>query len=121
MGIIKAWHDRKIKVGEDWGKQISDNLEQADIILLLVSIDFINSEYCYDVELDRAIERHSAGEAVLIPAIIRSCMWKHTQFANIQAIPKDGRPVSLWSDRDDAFVNVAKAIKQKAEELLTSR
>lgn len=121
LGIIKDWHDRKIKPGEDWGKQISDNLEKADIILLLVSIDFINSAYCYDVELDRAIERHSAGEAVLIPIILRSCMWKHTQFATIQAVPKDGRPVALWDDKDEAFVSVAEAIKQKAEELMTSR
>ena len=121
LEIIKAWHDRMIKPGEDWGKKISENLEKADIILLLVSIDFINSSYCYDIELDRAIERHTAREAVVIPIIIRSCMWKSTPFGQIQAVPKDGRPVALWLDRDEAFVNVAEGIRQMAEELLNSR
>jgi hypothetical protein len=121
LEIIKAWHDRMLKPGEDWGKKISDSLEKADIVLLLVSIDFINSPYCYDIELDRAIERHTTGECVVIPVILRSCMWKSTPFGTIQAVPKDGRPVSLWPDRDDAFVNVAEGIKQTAEELLNSR
>jgi hypothetical protein len=121
LEIVRAWHDRMLKPGEDWGKKISDNLEKADIILLLVSIDFINSPYCYDIELDRAIERHTAGESVVIPVILRSCMWKSTPFGNIQAVPKDGRPVNLWADRDEAFVNVVEGIKQMAEELLSSR
>jgi hypothetical protein len=121
LEIISTWHDRMLKPGEDWGKKISDNLERADIILLLVSIDFINSPYCYDVELDRAIERHTNREAVVIPVILRSCMWKSTPFGAIQAVPRDGRPVSLWSDRDEAFVNVVEGIKQTAEELLNSR
>jgi len=121
LEIIKAWHDRMLKPGEDWGKKISDSLEKADIILLLVSIDFINSPYCYDIELDRAIERHTAGESVVIPVILRSCMWKSTPFAHIQAVPKDGRPVALWPDRDEALMNVAEGVKQIAEELLNSR
>jgi TIR domain len=121
LEIIKAWHDRMLKPGEDWGKKISDNLEKADIILLLVSIDFINSPYCYDIELDRAIERHTNGESVVIPVILRSCMWKSTPFGTIQAVPRDGRPVNLWNDRDEAFMNIAEGIKQMAEELLNSR
>lgn len=121
LEIIKAWNDRMLKPGEDWGKKISDNLEKADIILLLVSIDFINSPYCYDIELDRAIERHTNGESVVIPVILRSCMWKSTPFGSIQAVPKDGRPVNLWPDRDEAFMNIAEGIKQMAEELLNSR
>jgi hypothetical protein len=121
LEIIKAWNDRMLKPGEEWGRKISDNLEKADIILLLVSIDFINSPYCYDIELDRAIERHTDGECSVIPVILRSCMWKSTPFGTIQAVPKDGRPVSLWPDRDEAFVNVVEGIKQVAEELLNSR
>ena len=121
LQIVKAWHDRMLKPGEDWGKKISENLEKADIILLLVSIDFINSPYCYDIELERAIERHTNGESVVIPVILRSCMWKSTPFGKIQAVPKDGRPVNLWTDRDEALMNVAEGIKQMAEELLNSR
>ena len=81
-------------------------------------IDFINSEYCYDRELDRALERHDAEEAEVIPIILRPCMWQQTPFARIQSLPKDGQAVSLWPDRDAAFVNVAEGIRQVAKDLL---
>ena len=81
-------------------------------------IDFINSEYCYDRELDRALERHDAEEAKVIPIILRPCMWQQTPFARIQSLPKDGQAVSLWPDRDAAFVNVAEGIRQVAKDLL---
>jgi TIR domain len=121
LKLIEAWHDRKIKPGEEWDKSISVNLEKADIILLLISIDFINSPYCYDIELERAIERQAAKEAEVIPIILRNCMWQQTPFGKLQALPKDARPVSLWPDRDDALVNVADGIRQVAEQLLASR
>jgi hypothetical protein len=107
LKLIEAWHDRKIKPGEEWDKSISINLEKADIILLLISIDFINSSFCYDIELERAIERQATKEAEVIPIILRNCMWQQTSFGKLQALPKDARPVSLWADRDDALVNVA--------------
>lgn len=118
LQLIESWHDRKIKAGDEWDKSISSNLEQADVILLLVSIDFINSGYCYDIELERAMERHAAGEAVVIPIILRSCMWQQTPFAKLQAVPKDARAIALWPDRDEALVSVAEAIRQVAEERL---
>jgi TIR domain len=118
LQLIDTWHDRQIKAGEDWGKKISSNLEVADLIILIVSIDFINSNYCYDVELERALERHLAGEAVVIPLIARSCMWKTAPFANLQALPKDAKPISLWPDRDDALSAVAASIKDTVEAIL---
>jgi hypothetical protein len=121
MQLIETWHDRKIKPGEEWDKSISTILEKAHIILLLVSIDFINSPYCYDIELERAIERHSTNEAVVIPVILRSCMWKQTPFAKLQALPKDARAVSLWPDRDEALMAVADGIRQAAEQILASQ
>ena len=121
LGIIETWHDRMLKAGEDWNKQISGNLEVADLIILMVSIDFINSAYCYDVELEKALERHSSGEALVIPVIARSCMWKTTPFASIQAVPKDGRPIALFQDRDDALTSVAESIREAAEALLARR
>jgi hypothetical protein len=121
LQLVEAWHDRKIKAGEEWDKVVASNLEQADIILLLVSIDFINSSYCYDVELERAIERDEAGEARVIPIILRSCMWQQTPFAKLQALPKDGRAVVLWADRDEAFVNVVEGIRVVAEQILNKK
>lgn len=118
LGLIDTWHDRKIKPGEVWGTSISANLEKAQIILLLVSIDFINSEYCYDMELKRALERHDALQAKVIPIILRACMWQQTPFAKLQALPKDGQAVALCSDRDLAFMNVAEGVRQVAKELL---
>jgi hypothetical protein len=119
LQLIEAWHDRKIKAGEEWDKVISAHLVSADIILLLVSIDFINSSYCYDVELERAIERHAKAEARVIPIILRSCMWQQTPFAKLQALPKDARAISLWPDRDEALVNVVEGVRQVAEQLLS--
>lgn len=100
------------------GQQHLVKLEKAQIILLLVSIDFINSEYCYEVELDRARERHEGGEAKVIPIILRACMWQQTPFAKIQSLPKDGQPLALWPNRDAAFVGVAEGIREVAENLL---
>ena len=75
QGVISSWHDRLIGAGQEWKAHISRNLEQADIILLLVSADFIASDYCYDIEMTRALERHRAGTARVIPVIVRDVNW----------------------------------------------
>ena len=121
LNLIDSWHDRKLLAGEDWEKSISSNLEKADIILLLVSIDFINSKYCFDIELDRALERHAQQEATVIPVILRNCLWQYTSFAKIQVLPKDAKAVCAWSDRDEAFANVADGIRVVAEQIRASR
>lgn len=121
LNLIESWHDRKLVAGEEWEKVISKNLENADIILLLVSIDFINSKYCLDIELERALELHEEKKAVVVPIILRSCLWQHTAFAKLQALPQDAKAVYAWSDRDEALVNIANGIKQVAEEIRASR
>ncbi len=120
LHLIETWHDRKLNAGEEWDKVISSNLEKADIVLLLVSVDFINSAYCYDVELERALERHAENHARVIPVILRPCMWNQAPFAKLQLLPKDARAVSLWTNRDEALLNVAEGVRQVAEELLAS-
>ncbi|MEH2242289.1 toll/interleukin-1 receptor domain-containing protein [Nostoc sp.] len=75
QGVISSWHDHKILPGEEWDHQINDNLNTADIILLLVSSDFIASDYCWDIEVNKAIERHNAKEARVIPVILGSVDW----------------------------------------------
>jgi hypothetical protein len=121
LGLIEAWNDRKLKPGEEWDKVISSKLEEADIVLLLVSIDFINSSYCYDIELKQALDRHDAKEARVVPVILRACMWQDALFAKLQALPKDGRAVSLWPDPDAALLNIAEGVRKVAEEILESR
>jgi hypothetical protein len=118
LHLISEWHDRKIGAGENWGQTISKNLESASIVLLLVSIDFINSSYCYDIEMEKALEQSDGKNCIVIPVILRSCMWQHAPFAKLQALPKDAKPVCAWPDRDEAFVNVAEGVKLAAEKLL---
>src|ERR1041384_5210693 len=107
QGVIDVWHDRRIGAGEDLDDEISEHLETAQIILLLVSSDFLASEYCYGVEMKRALARHEAGEARVIPVILRPCEWKEAPFSRLRATPSDGRPISKFADRDDAYLAVA--------------
>ncbi|WP_121454670.1 toll/interleukin-1 receptor domain-containing protein [Acidovorax sp. 106] len=121
MKLITSWNDRKLVPGDLWGDEISRNLEEADLVLLLVSIDFINSKYCYDIELDRALERHSEGKCKVIPIILRGCLWQHTPFAKLQALPRDAQPARTWPDLDAAMSNIADGIRVLAEQTLSSR
>jgi hypothetical protein len=116
-GVIAAWHDRKIVPGEPVDDTISRYLEVGDIILLLISADFIASEYCYGREMTRALERHDAGEAHVVPAILRHCDWQRLPFGRLLAAPRDGKPVTSWPDRDEALADVAKAVRRAAERL----
>jgi internalin A len=117
QGLIETWHDRKIEAGAEWKEKIDDNLERADIILLLVSADFIASDYCYEKEMKRALERHEKKEARVIPVIVRDVNWRIAEFAKLQALPKDGLAVTKWADKDSAWRNVSEGIERVAEEL----
>jgi internalin A len=121
QGVIATWDDRLIGAGEEWKNDISDKLERAEIILLLISSDFIASDYCYDIEMQRALQRHDAGEARVIPVIVRDVDWSSAPFAKLQALPKDGKAVTLWADRDSAWKNVSEGIKRAAEAMRRRR
>ncbi|MGZ7174665.1 TIR domain-containing protein [Burkholderia gladioli] len=114
-GLVDAWHDRRIVAGEEIDDAIFSKLETADIILLLVSSDFINSTYCYSREMARAMERHHAGEARVIPIILRHCDWTRAPFGKLLAAPRDGKPVTSWPDRDEALADVARQVRQAVE------
>lgn len=115
QGVIESWHDRRIGAGEELHGAISNHVEKDEIILLLVSPDFLDSDYCYDIEMKRAMERHEATQAVVIPVILRYCDWHGTPFGKLRATPTDGRPITSWPDRDQAFLNVALDIRKAAE------
>jgi hypothetical protein len=121
LNLIDQWHDGKIEAGDKWDEKIAEAIEKSDIILLLVSIDFINSRYCYDVELDLALERGRDGDAVVIPVIGRSCIWESMKFAHLQSLPADGKAIASWADRDQALTAVAEGIKRVAERLMDER
>jgi internalin A len=113
--VIASWHDRKLLPGGDWDKEIDSRLDAARIILLLVSADFLASDYCWEKEVERAIERHDRGDAQVVPILLRACDWESSPFAKIQGLPTGMKPVKSWADRDDAWTNVAKGIRKLAE------
>jgi TIR domain len=115
--IITAWHDRQITAGDEWKNEIDTHLETADIILLLISADFLASDYCYDIELKRAIERHERKEARVIPIILRSVDWHNAPFGKIAALPTNGKPVTDWPNQDKAFTDVVKGISKAIEQI----
>lgn len=117
QGLIESWHDRRITAGSELDEAIARELEAADVILLLVSADFLASSYCYSKEMTRAMERHHAGTARVIPVILRACDWTIAPFGKLLAAPKDGRAVASWPDRDEAFAHVAKQVRAAVEEL----
>jgi hypothetical protein len=117
-GLIDVWHDRDISAGTEWEQQIKEQLNSAQIILLLVSPDFMDSNYCYSIEMQRALERHDRGEALVIPVILRHIYWLGAPFGKLQALPKDAKPVKSWPDPDEAFFNVAEGIRKAVEEVM---
>jgi molecular chaperone DnaK len=120
QGLITMWHDTDISPGAEWEEEINKHLNTAQIILLLVSPDFMVSEYCYSKEMKRAMERHECREARVIPVLLRSVYWQGAPFGKIQALPTDARPVSRWQDLDDAFFDIAEGIRKVAEETVLS-
>ena len=118
-GLISSCFDHQIKAGRDLDEGISEQLGRARIILLLLSSDFIASNYCYSIELGRAIERHANGAARVIPIIIRPCDWHSAPFGKLKALPKDGKAVSAWRPRDKAYLDIAKGIREVVDEIRT--
>ncbi len=121
QGAISSWHDRRIGPGEEIHSQICAQLDAADIILLLVSADFLASDYCYDREMMRAMERHEEGSARVIPVILRPCDWHALPFGHLNAVPTDGKPVTKHATLDDGFLDVARAVRHAAESIGGSR
>ncbi|WP_437873036.1 TIR domain-containing protein [Sorangium sp. So ce363] len=116
-GLLESWHDRRIIGGEAWAGQIDEHLDEADVILLLVSANFLDSDYCFNNEMKRALARHDAGKASVIPVILRPTDWQSASFARFQVLPRDARPVTSWPDRHEAWTDVARGIRRAVEAL----
>jgi tetratricopeptide (TPR) repeat protein len=118
QGVITTWHDRDISAGAEWEHEIDTHLDTAHIILLLISASFLASKYCYSTEMKRAIERHKAEEACVIPVILRPVDWRGAPFGRLQALPRKAQPITSWSDRDEAFLDVTKGIRDTIQRLM---
>ena len=119
--VIEVWHDRRIEPGQEFEKEIDLHVETDDIIILLVSSAFIDSDYCHNREMMRAMERHNAGEAIVIPVILRPCYWRGAKFGKLLATPTDGRAVTSYSNPDEALVEVAHAVLKAAERVARAK
>jgi hypothetical protein len=113
-GIIEVWNHQRIVIGEDWKATAAIALQEADIILLLISADFIDSDSCFDTELAHAIRRHRDGTARVCPIVVRRVDWGNLPFADLLALPRNGRPIAQWTDPDDAWAEVSQEIRQVA-------
>lgn len=110
LGEIVKWHDRMIPGGDEWRTQIDDRIERAHVILLFMSPHFLASRYCYEIEGKIALRRHREGTARVIPVVLRACDWTVTPFGELQALPRDGIPITQWPDKDQASLDVARGI-----------
>ncbi len=120
QGVISSWHDRRIIAGRDLDQSISSELESSQIILLIVSAHFLASDYCYEKEMTRAIEKHQDGSAVVIPVILHPCDWHSAPFGKLRATPTDGTPVSMYANQHEAFAIIAKDVREAAKSIGSS-
>ncbi len=121
QSLIDVWHDRDISAGAEWEQEINERLDTAQIIILLVSPDFMDSDYCYGIEMKRAIDRHERREVRVIPVILHPVHWRGGPLGKLQALPKDAIPVTdpVWHDLDTAFFDVTEGIRKAVEDLTT--
>jgi len=117
-GKIETWNDRELIAGQEWNEEIMAELNKANIILLLISIDFIASQYIWDKELATAMKRHEEGTAHIVPVIMKNCLWQDMPFAKLQALPRNAKPVTSYGNRDDAFTEIAVSINKLVESMI---
>jgi len=115
QGLLTLWYSHLVSPGTNKQQVIDTHLETADVILLLVSADFLASDYCYGIEMKRALERHQRGEAQVIPILIRQVDWKHAPFAHLRVLPTNAKPLALWTDRDVALAEVSENLRRVIE------
>lgn len=120
QGLLDTWHDRRIGAGNDFAESINEHIDSADIILLLISPYFISSDYCYNVEMRHALQKHKKKETVVIPVILHPCDWHNLPFGNLLATPTDGKPISKFPNIHDGFLEVTLAIKKVMGNITTS-
>jgi len=115
---LTNWHDREILPGEEWEQAIDENFNTAHLILLLISPDFMASDYCFGKEMRRALERHKGGTCRVIPIILRPTYWEDAPFSSIQLLPTNAKPITSWPNPDEAFQDVVTEISRTIKDLL---
>ncbi len=117
--IVVDWYDRELLPGADWDSEISSRLESADIVIALLSADFVASQYAYGRELRRALELHDRGSLALVPVVVRPCRWERLPVARLQVLPEDAKPITSWGEPDRAYLSVAVGVERAVRGLLS--
>ena len=118
---ITSWSDCDIHAGKDWAQEIQTHLAEASIVLVLLSPDFIASDYCYNEQMQTALHQHHAGKACIIPIIVRPVIWEETELGNLQALPTNRKPITSWTNLDEALWDVARGVRQAVKGLLLTK
>ncbi len=121
LGHVVGWYDREIQAGTEWEREIEEHLSTASIILLLVSADFVNSDYCYGVEMKRALELHHTGQTRVLPILLRPVDWRDAPFATLQMLPTGAKPITTWNNQDEALDDVARGIRDVVNSLRSQK
>ena len=110
-GLVESWDDSSIWPGKEWNASIMKALGEADIYILMVTVDFIASDYINQNELPVALKRAEGEENVqIVPVIVRPCNWFTEFYNSYQALPKDGKPISTWDNEDKAYLDVVEGL-----------
>jgi TIR domain/CHAT domain len=117
QGAVHVWHDRQIEPGADWAREIDENINHANVVLLLISADFLASQYCYGIEMNRALARATTSETRVVPILVRKCDLQGVPFGHLQWLPSGAKPVKNWPDRDSAWTDVAKSVRKVVQDL----
>ena len=120
-GLVSSWNDRKITAGSEWKDEINRRLAGANLIILLVSASFLASDFCYEEEMTKALRRNQEGTAKVIPVILSPVDWKSSPLRQLQALPKDAKPITSWSNRQAALLDTARGIRGVIENLTAPR
>jgi tetratricopeptide (TPR) repeat protein len=120
QGLVRTWHDAMIRPGEDWDAAIRERLHAAKLVILLISKNFLASDFCYGVELQYAMDRHDRREALVVPILLSPCDVTGASFMRLQVLPSDARPVTQWSSQDDAWTDVTAQLRSIVVDLKAS-
>ncbi|MEO5681582.1 MAG: TIR domain-containing protein [Chitinophagaceae bacterium] len=121
QGLINIWEEGMIEAGRNWNQEIKNKISEADLVIMLISADFLASEYIYGEEVQEAFKKHEEGRARILPVIIRACNWQDTPFAKFQVVPRSARPVSSWESKDEAYLDIARTVRIISEQFISER
>jgi hypothetical protein len=121
QGHVVVWYDREIQAGIEWEREIEKHLSTAHLILLLVSADFMSSDYCYGKEMQRALEMYEQGKVRVLPILLRPVDWQDAPFAKLQILPTGAKPITRWADPEEALEDVARQIRAVVNTLRTHK